>query len=62
VLLSQRGVQLRIIDQNPGIEPCSDACLLHSRSLSLLDAFGLSAKLSEVGRRVDTVFNFPGRT
>jgi len=60
VLLSQKDVPLRIIDEKPGIESCSDACLLHSRSLSLLNALGLSAQMLDIGRRVDTVLFYEG--
>jgi len=60
-LLSRHGLRVRIIDQNSGPELRSDACLLHSRTVSLLNNLGLDAKVSDLGHQVETICFYEAR-
>ena len=59
-VLSRQGVGVRIIDKKSGLRAQSDACLLHSRSLSLLNRLGLSTEVSDLGRRVEKLAFYEG--
>jgi 3-(3-hydroxy-phenyl)propionate hydroxylase len=59
LLLSKQGVLVRVIDKKPGLFPVTDACLLHSRSLQLLERVNVRDLLPR-GQRIDLLSIYEG--
>src|SRR5690348_4976536 len=55
VLLSEFGIQCRIVDQRPGPVDTSNALAVHARTLELLNLFSLSDRFLEQGVWLDVV-------
>src|SRR2546427_8426579 len=53
--LAREGVRVRIVDRAHRPASHSYACLLHPRSLRILERVGLGSAALQAGRRVDTV-------
>lgn len=60
LLLAEQGVKSTVIDTAEGTAAHSYACALHSRSLELLDRFGLVGEILEWGHRIDSVAFYDG--
>lgn len=60
LVLAQSGLQTIIIDREARTTARSYACALHSRTLKLLDGFGLAKPLLAAGRRIDKVAFYDG--
>lgn len=50
IQLARQGLDVRIVDGSPGVDPHSRATLLHSRSLELLDELGLTSEIVAKGQ------------
>jgi 2-polyprenyl-6-methoxyphenol hydroxylase-like FAD-dependent oxidoreductase len=60
LLLSEAGIQVRIIDHEFRTASRTYACALHTRTLKLLDRLGLSSEVMQLGRRVGQVALYEG--
>jgi 2-polyprenyl-6-methoxyphenol hydroxylase-like FAD-dependent oxidoreductase len=60
LLLRQKGVDVRIIDQHSRTAAKSYACGLHPHSLELLDRSGLAYDVIKQGRRIDSIGFYRG--
>ena len=60
LLLSQSGVEVKIIDQEERTASRSYACALHPRTLELLERVGLVAEVLKAGHRVDRIGFYEG--
>lgn len=55
IFLVENGVRVRIIDQEERTATHTYACVLHPRSLAILDRFGLANEVINLGYRVERV-------
>jgi NADPH-dependent dioxygenase len=62
LLLSQFGIESRIIDQEERTASRSYACALHPRTLELLERVGLVAEVLKAGHRVDRIGFYDGES
>ena len=62
LLLSQFGIEVRIIDQEERTASRSYACALHPRTLELLNRVGLLADVIKAGHRVDRIGLYEGES
>ncbi len=62
LLLAEAGIQVQIIDSETRTAARSYACALHPGTLRLLDRLGLTARLLDQGRTVQTVAFYEGET
>lgn len=60
VLLAEKGIDLQIIDKASGPATRSYACVLHPRSLALLQRAGLLQPVLDAGHRIDRIAFFSG--
>jgi 2-polyprenyl-6-methoxyphenol hydroxylase-like FAD-dependent oxidoreductase len=62
LLLSQFGIETKIIDQEERTASRSYACALHPRTLELLERVGLLAEVLKAGHRVDRIGFYDGES
>lgn len=62
LLLAERGVRVLIIDNEQCTAAHSHACVLHPRTLQLLDRVGLIENVLRAGRRIDNVAFYDDET
>jgi len=62
LLLAEAGLEVTIIDRETRTTTRSYACALHPRTLALLQPFGLTERLLQVGRRVQTIGFYDGES
>ncbi len=62
LLLTEAGIRVQIIDSEDRTAARSYACALHPGTLRLLDGLGLTSKLLDHGRAVQTVAFYEGET
>jgi 2-polyprenyl-6-methoxyphenol hydroxylase-like FAD-dependent oxidoreductase len=62
LLLTQQGVKTRIIDAESRTTAQSYACALHPASLCPLESVGLVEEVIELGRKVETLSLYEGKT
>jgi 2-polyprenyl-6-methoxyphenol hydroxylase-like FAD-dependent oxidoreductase len=60
LLLAENGVHVEIIDKEERTAARSYACVLHPRSLKILDRVGLASAAIEAGLRVNTIAFYEG--
>ena len=60
LLLAEAGVQVSVVDREPGVAARTYACALHPRTLKLLDGIGLAGSVLEQARRIQKVGFFDG--
>src|SRR6187401_1274414 len=60
ILLSERDIQVQIIDSEAGTAARSYACALHPASLRLLDRLGLAATVLEHSHRIPKMVFYEG--
>ncbi len=60
ILLAKNGIHVRVIDQEQQTATHSYACVLHPRSLSLLQQAGVAQEAIRLGNRIDTIRFYEG--
>lgn len=60
--LARAGTKVRIIDKATGDTTRAYACVLHARTMKLLDEFGLGAQIRRTGREIKAIRCFNGPT
>ena len=60
LLLSEKGVPVKLIDKEQRTTTRSYACALHPGTLRLLDSVGLAEEVLRQGRRIETVAFYEG--